>query len=402
MRFYRKGFAVICILLIALSLRVYASDYKIYKIPDSGMKITPKTDHYITYGKICLPDGMIAPSGGIKVKVVIDAFDSKNLTIPEGTNSVEYRLEADSTGSGLPYYILEENYGYVLQGGYGGSDYSQIDEYNTMMSQFKDKFNKECNLTLVPSDSTIYGTIYLPDNMVANYGGEHITISARTSSKCYSRDITIPEGKNSLDYFICVQSGKDYTVAYKYIGTSIYSYEAEGYYHNNLTTTLSATTGAITGTNLGIIYKNENYGKLQKRSLTKNEYWELTEKTSGSAISIKPYIDGDKIKFSVNSEVIDKWEKWGQQMASITSGAISLNFFKLKGYCLYSYEKSIKDSSLILYSSNPNASFQIKSLTAGTRYYYCQAIFEHGLRSSVSNAAKIIYNKDISKIKIAG
>jgi hypothetical protein len=414
MKIFCRGFLAIFLILLGLLLSAYTPDYNLnyrtFSVPFSE-DINPPTEHYVTYGKISLPNGEIAKSGGIKLKVYIRysiGMASEDLIIQEGSNSVEYKLEADAIGNfGLPCYVLEDNYGYVQQGGYksifGGCNLPFLPT-EPAVSEYKDKHLIECNLMLVPSDCTIKGTIYLPDGRKADYGGEHITISASTGTDTkdktiYSTDISIPEGKNSADYFICVQSGKEYSVSYKYNVLPRYSYETEGFYHNNLKNTFSSTPGAITGIILSII-ETEDHRQIKKRSLKRKENWELSEKTSGGAISLNPSIADEKVKFTVSSEIIDKWEKWGQQTANTTSGDISSNIFKLEGYCLYTYEKSIKDSTLV--SWNANGDFEIKPLTSGVHYYYCQALFDHGLRSSISNVVKITYQKDKSKILFGG
>lgn len=400
MKIIYRGLLATFLILLGLFLSAYTPDYNLnyrtFSIPFSK-DIDFPTEHYVTYGKISLPNGEIAKSGGIKLKVYIRhsiGMASEDLIIQEGSNSVEYKLEADTIGNfGLPCYVLEGNYGYIEQGGYKSSFFERSNlpflPMELALSDYKDKHLKECNLTLVPSDCTIKGTIYLPDGRKANYGGEHITISASTGTDpkdkiIYSKDIEIPEGENSADYFICVQSGKEYSVSYSYYALPRYSYETEGFYHNNLKNTFLSTPGTITGINLSIL-ETKDYRQIKKRSLKRNENWELSEKTSGGAISLNSSIADEKVKFTVSSEIIDEWGKRDQR-------------FKLEGYYLYTYEKSIKDSTLILY--NPNPEFEIKPSTLGVHYYYCQAIFDFGLRSSISNVVKITYQKDKPKIEI--
>ncbi|HHW00925.1 MAG TPA: hypothetical protein GXX36_15420 [Clostridiaceae bacterium] len=206
-------------------------------------------------GTVTLPDGDIAPAGGIRVG--ISAFNNReglislyqaNTIIPEGKNSARYYLPVpptnDANFSYQVFYFVDTEFGYVQQGYYSNDGTTPYSNSHTPVNVSSGS-KKEINFELLPAH-VISGTISLPGNDTALSGGIHVVVSAShdngtpddySDDRFYYTVVEIPYGKNSINYSLPIyinDTDISYIVGYEIVRN--YDYTRFGYYSDSGTT----------------------------------------------------------------------------------------------------------------------------------------------------------------------
>lgn len=227
--------------------------------PESDINLTLIAKKRIS-GIIVLPDDT-APVEGVTFTVKAECGSDRetaSVTIPEGSNSIEYTLKVppniEGTGYLVSYQTSNKKY---LSPAYYSTNGSV--RYNTLASivdvSSEDKENINLN---VIAKKKISGTISLPEGE-APEGGIAVTIQATYGSDKDSSNITIPVGASSASYTLYVPDGSAYTVNYQ---TSNVAYLSKGYYNINgtvndikATTPVDTVSGDKSDINLTLIAK---------------------------------------------------------------------------------------------------------------------------------------------------
>jgi len=207
-------------------------------------------------GTVSLPDGDIAPAGGIRVSILafniteglIPLYQTHTI-IPEGKNSARYYLSVptinDANFSYRVCYFVGTEFGYVEQGYYSNDGTTPyINSYTPVYVSSGSK--KEINFELLPA-YVISGTISLPGNDTAIPGGIGVVVSARHDNgtpddyfddRYYYTFVEIPYGKNSINYLLPIyidDTDVSYIVGYEIVRNYDY-YTRFGYYSDSGTT----------------------------------------------------------------------------------------------------------------------------------------------------------------------
>ena len=223
-------------------------------ISDINISLVPAD---IVSGSISLPEGEVAPAGGMSINLnswVTDGYNMKPIGhsytyIPQGYSSADYVLKIPSNDNTLEYvveYYYHGNEVKYISGGYyseGGTvPYSSL---ATRLIASNDNISN-INMTLLEGIS-ISGTISLPNDAVAPIGGIKGSISANELIDLGSHSrwegkgnyIEIPEGSNSIPFRITVpkyQEAKAFKVGY-FLHDSLPGYLNKGYYSDTGTVT---------------------------------------------------------------------------------------------------------------------------------------------------------------------
>lgn len=167
-------------------------------------------------GSVYLPNNRLAPADGLNLYLYLkSSTDNQSipLTIEEGKNSVNYSFIAANVQDYTLQYSISPNFGYLTKGYYNILG-TRIDENSATILNLYTEGKSDVNLALI-STKAIAGTLSLPNGDAAPKGGIDISIYATNNdSMLYSTNVTIPEGKASVDYVIGVPKDKDYKVSY--------------------------------------------------------------------------------------------------------------------------------------------------------------------------------------------
>jgi len=251
-----------------------------------GNDDTPDDKKRTISGTVSLPDGKVAPTGGIKLRVYAlndnltpdvildDFFVSVNLTIPQGKRSADYSLSVPVNTENKSYiiwYIIENNLQYI-QRGYYSTEGTVLNQSSASPVDITNGNVKDIDLEFIPGN-IISGKVSLPDGDVAPAGGIQVDISAKTDNGTpyaviddyyFSIFVTIPEGQNSVDYSLPVKANiAESCYIVSYVLFSEYGYAQSGYYSINGTTSkeslaspVDASNGDVGGIDLKILPAN--------------------------------------------------------------------------------------------------------------------------------------------------
>jgi predicted RNA binding protein with dsRBD fold (UPF0201 family) len=179
-------------------------------------------------GTITLPNGEVAPSGGVKVTVTIhgDQYRSKSVTIPEGQNSVAYLLAGDITpGNYWVSYYYSGNY-YVNRGYFKNGSMILTNQGTT---QTNISNNTTINFSL-QKGTLVAVTIKLPEGEVAPSGGLNVNANfiSQDGLHSFGEYLTIPAGQNKITIELRIPANS-YRISYSYVGEDYVSW---GYFSN--------------------------------------------------------------------------------------------------------------------------------------------------------------------------
>jgi len=186
----------------------------------------------IISGTVTLPDGEIAPAGGVSVTVTAVSGSDKataNVVIPEGLGSANYTLKVPPSTSGKGYLVSYQtsNKIYLQTAYYSMRGSVRYDTLATLVDVI-DEDRKDINLNLI-AKKKITGTVSLPEG-TAPKDGVTVTVWATYGSDKDSQTVTIPEGASSVEYVLYVPDGSGYTLYYE---TTNVAYLSKGYYNEN-------------------------------------------------------------------------------------------------------------------------------------------------------------------------
>jgi len=228
-------------------------------------------------GTIKLPEGCVAPSGGIPVYhyVEIPGISGRFLYTPdiivEGCSEKEYTIYIrDSTISSCSIqYFIPNGYGYIS--GYYGTSELLFDGDDKPLIDINNNITEGIDVTLTPGKN-IAGTVSLPYG-TAPSGGLSISINTnRNFGTIYEpliytnqQSVTIPEGQSTADFVLTVPDipdGSGYTLYYntncnysdEHIVTYCY-YSLQGTIYGNISdiTLIDVRNGDVSGINFPLL-----------------------------------------------------------------------------------------------------------------------------------------------------
>jgi hypothetical protein len=196
-------------------------------------------------GKIMLPNGEVAPSGGVTVNIITFApsyvIPFVTVAIPEGQNSVVYELYVLPNVKCLIKYSVEPGSKY-LSTYYSANDSSSN---NNKLSSLEIGTSDITNINgVLKRGIQITGKISLPNGQKAPAGGLNISIDAVNNKNEFIGDnsvpalVTINENQNSVEYSLLVSpidNVNDIKIKYSILNLDT-NYEWQGYYCSTGTT----------------------------------------------------------------------------------------------------------------------------------------------------------------------
>lgn len=204
-------------------------------------------DNYVYIsGLLSLPEGKVAPEGGIEVLLNVSQNSTNNgssvVTIPSGSHSVEYALpityrSSPDTNFLVAYYINSpDNSEFISSGFYvNGTTTSTYATQGNLIVEYTSISN--VNISILQK-SNISGTLSLPMGKVAPKGGIKLNVQAMpTDPDLYcgsSSTVIIPEGASSVSYTISVNAEHSaaFYINYKIV-TGGNDYCSNAYYQSN-------------------------------------------------------------------------------------------------------------------------------------------------------------------------
>ncbi len=181
-----------------------------------------KTDANLTLIRNRFISGMLsiinrtAPAGGIDVKISASSTilgssvgGSVTVKIPEGSNSVQYRLPVPPGAGYCMWYEVKSGIDYFTKGYYGAGR-TELNKNSAVLLDLSSSDRNNINIALINFNS-ISGTVSLPSGTAPD-GGVTLTIYAESTSNIRSAEVVIPKGKSSADYTLYVPDGKGYQV----------------------------------------------------------------------------------------------------------------------------------------------------------------------------------------------
>lgn len=181
-------------------------------------------------GKVLLPEGKVAPEGGIRLKVIAESSKSTTYyeyVIREGYNSTGYSLSMLSLGNGYKVRceLMEPVEGYYNVSYYTGDKQEPFEYFAQTLTKYQNYSN--INITLVETRK-VTGTVLLPDGLTAD-SDKTVTVKVTAQSDprfVYDadpmRDIYFSEKVNAI-----IKKGES-SGAFE-LNLPLYS---EGYYFN--------------------------------------------------------------------------------------------------------------------------------------------------------------------------
>ena len=145
--------------------------------------------HPIVTGRVVLPDGMLAPAGGLLVKLQ----GEHEVCIPAGEGSVPYSFTL-TTSSFSPSHSIPGGYPGVLS----FSHYTNTGTPTNWPSGFLVQPGQQAYLDIkLPKAGVVTGRIYLPEGEVAPPDGLAMRLITNNVSE---KTVVIPAGANSVEY----------------------------------------------------------------------------------------------------------------------------------------------------------------------------------------------------------
>lgn len=228
--------------------------YNKYYIPTEEVSIydelstTPATEEMATIsGTVYLPDGEVAPKGGIYVYLYAETYGNKqynhNITIPEGSNSAEYSIKVPKDHVVSVYIIRfiafpnQGNLNYIDEGYYNADKTVMTRENATVIDIDENDNIKDIDITLLKSVK-IEGTLSMPVGDTADeYIQVEIMASCDETRDTYSEWFRLSNNKSKINYSINIPeelANNKWLVSYNISeNTTEYSYASTGYYSVN-------------------------------------------------------------------------------------------------------------------------------------------------------------------------
>ena len=193
-------------------------------------------------GTISLPNGKTAAEEGI-----IGDVNGSRFKISEGETSAFYiaSVPRDKENQYLKYQLSSgiELDQYAGEGVWNGSR-SVIGRHNAQILEFDSHDLTGINLTILPRDYTVSGSISFPESISSPAGGGYISMELTAFKENRERVryydwLFIPEGEHSTDFRIDIpaeDSGLKFYLYYYSSSLNGKGYEKVGYYSGNGTT----------------------------------------------------------------------------------------------------------------------------------------------------------------------
>ena len=184
----------------------------------------------IISGTVKLPDGYLAPLGGLDVEISAGSFYD-HVTIPEGLDSVEYSIHVLPGRAYEIEYRLYDNKNEYVEGGFYSNDGTVSDFELLTPIEVSDEDVDGIDIDIIKGYQ-IMGKILLPASEIAS---EDISVSINARGvRSYWSSTRIEKGNNSADYSIVVPEG-DFIVSYSlyenkdFIDMGYYSFSGTSY-----------------------------------------------------------------------------------------------------------------------------------------------------------------------------
>lgn len=251
--------------------------------PTSGDSYEAKTmtvlDGVPVSGRISLPNGLVAPEGGLGVYLYVcpvnitpehptgeaDRWDlASYVLIPEGESSLDYTMKV-ALGQYRVCYSTEDP-DYISLGYYKeGTTVTSAAAASLISITNEGYYNLD--MTLIKSN-IVSGIVSLPEGRVAPVGGMYVLVDAITGATTSSEMfVTIPEGQSSASYVLGLSDGR-YKIRYRTISSSPL-YLKQGYYSDSgtvsdesLASDLNITSTDMENININIIEQKNISGRI--------------------------------------------------------------------------------------------------------------------------------------------
>ncbi|WP_202708850.1 hypothetical protein [Sporosalibacterium faouarense] len=404
-----RNFTLYILIVISLGFN-FATTYSDPSGPkvDLGKYLDEHSELFEISGRISLPEGEVAPEGGVKVRIYLPlglGETYETFYIEEGENFVEYSLSEKAMEVRLPYLLLNDDYGYYIKAFPILEDGEENKDLVRKLNENNEADN--INFELEPCNSIIYGKISFPNDFKCTRGGRIIKITAiskdifSTDSNdmeiplYFSREILFPEGKNSIDYFLPVKPNSRYSLQYSFNESPPPGYENTGFFHSDFSQMISVEDGPLQNIDIPLIHKVIFKGNYSKRALTLFESLEIESKIERNIINLEYKRLNNKLKFKFKSDYLGKLDETEDKYIQN-----NINKFKLLGYNVYCYkDEDYNSTELIMHLSKDKKEFDINPISEGTYNYYVTATYEKGLESLPSNIVTVDYNFNPIKSK---
>lgn len=208
-------------------------------------------DSYKISGRISLPEGQVAPAGGLTLIVYAEATDNrsdrpwaqipivkKELNIAKGTSSIDYQLEVKEDGSQYRVYykLKEKSDKYINQAYYAGAGMA-LSYMDALPIEDSNSTGIDMNII---GTYIIKGKVSLPAGEVAPRGGFEVAINVNTDNPytvpedTYSTSafVTIPEGERAVEYQVQVIPSKWKYHVYYWLSTDPTNEKFNKYYYS--------------------------------------------------------------------------------------------------------------------------------------------------------------------------
>jgi hypothetical protein len=215
-----------------------------------GINVAMVTGRTIS-GQVSLPNGDLAPPGGLDIRISDHYGGGMNAIIEEGQTSANYSMVVVPGEYKLRYYINTQQSTYVASGYYGveGTVSNQDDADIVDVTQ-SDK--NDINITVMRA-LTISGTVSLPEGRLAA-----TNMQVRVNTNRSSVGVIIPAGQKSVLYELAVEPGSSHEISYSLNESDFTGFVRRAYYSQSGSTTTfwderGMVAGGTTGVNLELI-----------------------------------------------------------------------------------------------------------------------------------------------------
>lgn len=314
-------------------------------------------------GIITLPNSEVAPAGGLGVEITAqddkgtpydgsdDLYTGTSVTIPEGSNSINYTIPA-ADGNYIVRYYIASNTDYVREG-YYASGITKSSSDTASKIYVSGAVYQGINLDIIKG-SIITGTISLPDG-----GTAQSSLPLRVEASGDNRKtiavtcLEIPAGSSTAQYKIVIPS--DVTISGYYLGCMFNSSETSGYireefYSNSSGVTFDKRQASLlnSGTNYGSIDFTLAKGKVISGSIS------LPNGAIAPAGGLNVYIGADDVTDPYS------WYSMGYTSIFISEGQTSTAY------------------SLVVPANNPGGGYRIRYNMSNIPGYVREGCYNNG------------------------
>ena len=292
-------------------------------------------------GIVSLPEGAVAPKGGIKLSIIAEngkGNGSVDVTIPEGGIFAGYQLIVPpGTGYKL-YYSMTPNNSYVSNG-YYSAEGTVIDPKKAELFEMNDNIEDK-NIVLI-AKRKISEEVLLPAGEFAPAGGLRVEVFANNGASSDSVTVFIPENGSSQSFELYMPPENGYRLYYTL--SSSMEYVNKGYYAGTATVLEEREASVIDLRNEDLIDVNIRF---IKNSVLKGNVILPTGQALEEGIEVRITADNGKYSHSTNVLIPEGNSSTVYSLAVPPAAGYTVSYqvstgldYKPKGY--YSYEGTV-------------------------------------------------------------